>query len=48
MTIQVMPTNKLPTIREMYAELGSLNRKDAGYMTGVIDHLKKRKYNKGI
>ena len=37
---QVIPMKRLITMRKTYAELGSLNLNDAGYMTGVIDHLK--------
>ena len=36
---QVIPVNRLMTIRQMYATLGSLNRKLVGYIIGVIDHL---------
>lgn len=34
-----MPTKRLPTIRHIYAILGSLKKNDAGYMMGVIEHL---------
>ena len=36
---QVMPMNRLMTIRKMYAVLGSSKMKDAGYIIGVMDHL---------
>ena len=36
---QVMPMNRLMTIRKMYAVLGSSKIKDAGYIMGVMDHL---------
>lgn len=38
-TIHVIPTNRLITIRNMYAVLGSLKRNETGYITGVMDHL---------
>ena len=40
--MQVMPVNRLMTIRQMYAVLGSLNRNENGYITGMIDHLANR------
>lgn len=41
-TTQVIPTNRLITIRNMYAVLGSLKRNETGYITGVMDHLWKK------
>lgn len=38
-TTQVIPTNRLITIRNIYAVLGSLKRNETGYITGVMDHL---------
>ena len=38
-TMQVMPVKRLMTMRKMYAVLGSLKKNEAGYITGVIDHL---------
>ena len=37
--MQVMPMKRLMTMRKMYAVLGSVNTKDAGYIIGLIDHL---------
>ncbi len=38
--MHVIPMKRLATISTMYAVLGSLNKKEAGYIIGVIDHLK--------
>lgn len=35
----VMPMKRLMTMRNTYAELGTSNQKEAGYMMGVMDHL---------
>lgn len=40
-TVAVMPMKRLMTIRNTYAVLGTSNQKDAGYMMGVMDQLKK-------
>ena len=37
--MHVMPMNRFATIMAMYAADGSSNRKDAGYIIGVIDQL---------
>lgn len=39
-TVAVMPMKRLMTMRNTYAVLGTSNQKDAGYMMGVMDHLK--------
>lgn len=38
-SVVLIPMNKLTHIRTIYAVLDSLNRNDAGYMSGVIAHL---------
>ncbi len=46
--MQVIPTNRLITIMQMYAVLGTSNRNEAGYIIGVMDHLKcTTKFNMG-
>lgn len=49
MTIQVIPTNKLITIKNMYAELGSLNMREAQCITGDMHqpYIKKRTITAG-
>lgn len=39
-TVAVMPMKRLMTMRNTYAVEGTSNQKDAGYMMGVMDHLK--------
>lgn len=43
-----IPTNKLMQIKVMYAVLDISKKKDAGYMRGVIDHLKEWKKKTNI
>lgn len=47
-TMHVIPVNKLITISQIYAVLGSLNQNEAGYITGVMDQLqnKSRQFKK--
>ena len=42
--MHVIPMKRLATMSTMYAVLGSLNRKDAGYIIGVIDQLKTHRH----
>ena len=39
--VPIIPTSKLMKIMTMYAVLGTSNRKEAGYIKGVIDNLQK-------
>ena len=47
-SVVLIPMNKLTHISTIYAVLDSLNRNDAGYMSGVIAHLQKPKHKEAI
>lgn len=38
-TLPLIPMKRFMLVRTTYAVLGILNKKDAGYMRGVMDHL---------
>lgn len=48
-TLPLIPMKRLMHVSTTYAVLGTLNRKDAGYIIGVMDHLgKEGRRNRGV